>query len=164
MAADLSMQVREIVTETLASSGLEHRESRSGLFSATLPGTHKLSTECAIEVGRHTLSVRAFVCRNPDEQHERVYRWLLERNLKLARIAFAVDSAGDIHLVGRFGLDTVTPQLLDQVLGEVAEASDSSFNTILELGFETSIRREWAWRLSRGESTRNLAAFEHLRP
>ena len=46
----------------------------------------------------------------------------------------------------------------------VADTSDSSFNTILELGFAESIRREWAWRRSRGESTANLAAFTHLDP
>ena len=37
-------------------------------------------------------------------------------------------------------------------------------NTILELGFRTSIEKEWRWRVSRGESTANLAAFTHLRP
>ncbi len=42
------------------------------------------------------------------------------------------------------------------------EYSDSSFNTLLELGFASAIRREWAWRVSRGETTENLAAFEHL--
>ena len=42
--------------------------------------------------------------------------------------------------------------------------ADESFNTILELGFASSIRKEWAWRESRGESTRNLEAFKHLKP
>ena len=37
--------------------------------------------------------------------------------------------------------------------------SDESFNTILELGFASSIRKEWEWRLARGESTANLEAF-----
>jgi hypothetical protein len=46
----------------------------------------------------------------------------------------------------------------------VAEAADSGFNTILELGFASSIRGEWVWRRSRGESTANLAAFAHLDP
>ncbi|NED67276.1 YbjN domain-containing protein, partial [Streptomyces sp. SID10244] len=36
------------------------------------------------------------------------------------------------------------------------------FNTLLEIGFLASIQREWAWRVSRGESLRNLLAFEHL--
>jgi hypothetical protein len=30
------------------------------------------------------------------------------------------------------------------------------------MGFLTSMRREWAWRTSRGESTRNLEAFRAL--
>ena len=31
--------------------------------------------------------------------------------------------------------------------------------TALELGFASSIRREWAWRAKRGESLANLRAF-----
>jgi hypothetical protein len=46
----------------------------------------------------------------------------------------------------------------------VIEAVDFDFNTLLELGFRTSIEKEWKWRLSRGESLKNLQAFEHLRP
>ena len=41
----------------------------------------------------------------------------------------------------------------------VGTYADESFNTILELGFATSIRKEWEWRKDRGESTRNLDAF-----
>ena len=48
------------------------------------------------------------------------------------------------------------------MLGTVLEASDSDFNAILERGFADAIRREWAWRTSRGESVRNLEAFRHL--
>ena len=44
----------------------------------------------------------------------------------------------------------------------VLEAADSPFNELLALGFLTSMRKEWAWRISRGESTRNLEAFRHL--
>lgn len=164
MAGAERERVQRVVEDELTSSELEHRSRGDGLWSVTLPGTAKLSTECALEIGQHSLHVRAFVCRHPDEQHERVYRWLLERNLKLAPVAFAVDAAGDIHLVARFPLAVVTADLLDHVVGQIAETADASFNTILELGFESSIRREWAWRLDRGESTRNLEAFEHLRP
>ena len=37
--------------------------------------------------------------------------------------------------------------------------ADESFNSILELGFASSIRKEWEWRTLRGESTENLEAF-----
>jgi hypothetical protein len=74
-------------------------------------------------------------------------------------VAFAVDHLGDIYLTGRLPLSAVTPDEVDRLLGSVLEYADGSFNTILEMGFETAIRREWAWRTSRGESTANLAAF-----
>ena len=79
-------------------------------------------------------------------------------------VAFAVDSAGDIYLDGRLPLSAITVEELDRVLGAVLTYADESFNTILELGFASSIRKEWEWRESRGESTRNLDAFKHLRP
>ena len=40
-------------------------------------------------VGDHALAVHAFVCRNPDENHEGVYRWLLEPQPQLYGVAFA---------------------------------------------------------------------------
>ena len=103
--------------------------------------------------------MHAFVGRQPDENHERVYRWLLERNLKMFGVSFAVDAVGDIYLDGRLPLRAVTPDEVDRLLGAVLTYADESFNTILELGFATSIRKEWEWRKSRGESTRNLEAF-----
>ena len=153
-----------VVREVLAGLGLPWSESRPGLFSVTLPGTAKLSTECGLEVGDHGLAVRAFVVRRPDENADAFHRWLLQRNLKLRTVAFAVDAAGDVHLVGHLALEAVSPDAVDRVLGEVAETADDSFNPLLELGFAASIAREWAWRRSRGESTANLAAFAHLAP
>ena len=128
-------------------------------FSLTLPGEKKLQTPVRLDVGEHALGVHAFVCRNPDENHVRVYRWLLERNLRLFGVSFAVDHHGDIYLDARLPLSAASPDDLDRVLGTVLAVADESFNTILELGFGTSIRREWDWRVSRGESTANLEAF-----
>jgi hypothetical protein len=156
--------VRDVIATTLDEAGLEYVRHGDDVFEVDLPGERKLKTTTRLEIGRHALGVHAFVARNPDENHEGVYRWLLERNLKLYGVAFAIDSAGDIYLDGRLPLHSVTPDEVDRLLGAVLAASDDSFNTILELGFASSIRKEWEWRTSRGESTKNLAAFEHLRP
>lgn len=154
----------EIVREHLTGSGVEWVESSPGRFSVELPGERKLKTSCSLAVREHSLVVNAFVARHPDENPDGVHRWLLERNARLSGVAFAVDAAGDIYLVGRLPVHAVTPAELDRLLGVVLDAADSSFNPILDLGFAESIRREWRWRLARGESTRNLASFEHLRP
>jgi hypothetical protein len=151
--------VLDTIRAALAAAGIDAAEPRPGTFVFDLPGEKKLSTPCQFVVGDHALAIHAFVCRNPDENHEGVYRWLLARNLRLYGVAFAIDHAGDIYLDGRLSLDAVTPDEIDRILGAVLTYADESFNTILELGFATSIRREWAWRISRGESTRNLDAF-----
>ena len=102
------------------------------------------------------MRVEAFVCRKPDENHEGVYRFLLKRNRRLYGVAYTLDNVGDIYLVGRMALDSVTPDEIDRILGQVLEAVDSDFNTLLELGFRSSIQKEWEWRVSRGESLKNL--------
>jgi hypothetical protein len=147
-----------------AVADLEHEEAAPGTLVVQLPGEKKLKTTVSLVVGAHSLSVNAFVARHPDENHEAVYRWLLERNARLYAVAFAVDHLGDVYLAGRLPLHAVTPDEVDRILGAVLEASDSSFNTILELGFASSIRKEWAWRIARGEPTWNLQAFRHLAP
>ena len=79
--------------------------------------------------------------------------------MRMYAVAFALDAAGDIFLDARLPLAAVTAEEVDRLLGVVLTSSDESFNTILELGFATSIRREYEWRLARGESLRNLEAF-----
>ncbi|MFD3972440.1 YbjN domain-containing protein [Streptomyces cyaneofuscatus] len=151
-----------VIEATLDGAGLAWESPAPGTYVVTLPGTRKLSTTCSLIVGNHSLSVNAFVVRHPDENDAEVHRWLLERNLRLFGVSYAIDSLGDIYLAGRLPLAVVTPEELDRLLGVVLEAADDSFNTLLELGFASSIRKEHAWRVSRGESTRNLDAFSHL--
>jgi hypothetical protein len=149
---------------SLVAAELEFEEPQPGTFVVVLPGERKLKTTCSLVVGAHSLSLNAFVARRPDENHEAVYRWLLERNTKMYAVAFALDHLGDIFLTGRVPLASITPDEVDRLLGAVLDYSDSAFNTILELGFASSIRKEWAWRRLRGEPTFNLEAFRHLAP
>ncbi|MFD5517135.1 YbjN domain-containing protein [Streptomyces sp. NPDC127066] len=151
-----------IIERVLTEAELEWESPGAGSYVVKLPGTRKLSTTVSLIVGKHSLSLNAFVIRHPDENHEAVHRWLLERNLKLYGVAYAVDSLGDVYLAGKLPLTAVTPEEVDRLLGSVLEAADGSFNTLLELGFASAIRKEYAWRVSRGESTRNLDAFTHL--
>ncbi|MER7465759.1 YbjN domain-containing protein [Streptomyces sp. NPDC097981] len=151
-----------IIESTLTQAGLDWESPETGSYVVQLPGTRKLSTTCSIRVGRHSLSVNAFVIRHPDENEAGVHRWLLERNLKLYGMAYAVDRLGDVYLAARLPLSVVNPEELDRLLGTVLEAADGAFNTLLELGFASAIRREYEWRVSRGEPTRNLDAFKHL--
>jgi hypothetical protein len=74
-------------------------------------------------------------------------------------VSYSIDSVGDIYLTGRLGHGAISPEELDTLLGSVLTYADEHFNTMLEIGFGSSIRREWDWRVKRGESLRNLEAF-----
>ncbi|WEH34245.1 YbjN domain-containing protein [Streptomyces sp. AM 4-1-1] len=162
--ADVSQETAaaRVIEATLKDAELEWENPEPGSYVVTLPGTRKLSTTCSLRVGKHSLSLNAFVIRHPDENDAAVHRWLLERNLRLFGVSYAIDSLGDIYLVGKLPLSVVTPDELDRLLGTVLETADGSFNPLLELGFASAIRKEYAWRVARGESTRNLDAFTHL--
>ena len=152
-------EAADTIRKALADGELDWEETGEGVFDVVLPGQRKLQTPVRLEVGPHALSVHAFVCRRPDENFEAVYRWLLERNLRMFGVAFALDALGDIFLDARLPLTVVTADELDRLLGSVLTYADDSFNQILELGFASSIRKEWEWRIANGESTANLEAF-----
>lgn len=148
-------------------STLDEREvtwERTGdtSFVVTLPGSHKLKTLCNLIVGDHAVRVEAFVMRQPDENREQLWTWLLQRNARMYGVAFATDAVGDVYLIGRVSLDAVTPTEIDRLLGAVLSYADESFDPMLEIGFGSAIRREWAWRVARGESLENLKAFAHF--
>jgi hypothetical protein len=159
--------VQRVIEDALRASELtyaEHPRVKGGLpgLVVELPGERKLKTNTILSIGEHSVRVEAFVCRQPDENHEGVYRFLLKRNRRLYGVAYTLDNVGDIYLVGRMSLASVDADEIDRVLGQVLEAVDSDFNTLLELGFRSSIQKEWEWRVSRGESLKNLEAFAHL--
>jgi hypothetical protein len=149
----------DVIRTALKEAELDFAEPQPEQFFVKLPGTHKLFTNAWLIVGQHGLLVEAFVCRKPDENHEDFYAFLLRRNTKMFAVSFALDKAGDVYLVGRLPYSGITPEEVDRILGSVLQYSDESFDLLLEIGFVTSIRKEWAWREKRGESTANLKAF-----
>ncbi|PBC57232.1 YbjN domain-containing protein [Rhodococcus sp. ACPA1] len=155
-------ELAEVIESALTEREMDFTRKDSTHFIVELPGERKLKTTTLLTVGKHGLRVEAFVCRKPDENFEGVYKYLLRRNRRLYSVAYTIDKIGDIYLVGQIAEHAVTADELDRILGQVLEAADGDFNTLLELGFAGSIKREWEWRVSRGESLANLKPFEHL--
>ena len=155
------MSAVKTIADYLQSTGVDFEQDKN-TFLVTLKGEKKLQTHCALIVGDHSLSINAFVIRKPDENEDQVHHWCMTKNAAMYGLAFAINQLGDIYLVGRLPLDAVNEKELDRLLGSVLQYSDSAFNPLLEIGFANAIRREWAWRLTRGESLANLEAFAHL--
>ena len=158
----MSLNPHDVIEDFLTSHDLDFEKQGPNTFMVTLPGEKKLQTHCALVIGDHSLSINAFVIRKPDTHEDAVHKWCMAKNASMYGIAFAINELGDIYLVGRLPLNAVNAQEIDRLIGSVLQYSDSSFNPLLELGFADAIRREWAWRVSRGESLANLEAFKHL--
>lgn len=161
-----AQQAYTVIEATLRDRDIEFSEHQGPdgrpALVAVLPGERKQKITTTLTPGEHSVRIEVFVCRRPDENIEGVYRYMLKRNRRLYAVAYTIDEMGDIYLVGRVALHAITPDEVDRLLGQVLEAVDKDFNVLLELGFRTSIQKEWAWRTSRGESLKNLEAFEHL--
>ena len=108
---------------------------RAGVFSVDLPGERKLKTDG--DAGAAGAGARHPRVRRPAPGREPRGR------LPLAAGAEPQDVRRGLrggppgrHLPdGRVALQSVTPAEVDRLLGAVLEYADSSFNTILELGF-----------------------------
>jgi hypothetical protein len=154
-----AMAASEVLGTVLDELGLPYEHPEPDAFLVRLEGQHKLATMTWLTAGQHSLRVEAFFCRQPDENHADFYRFLLERNGRMYGVHFSLDRTGDVYLTGRLPLEAITVGEIDRLLGCVLSYADETFDQALKLGFGSAIRREWAWRESRGESLANLRAF-----
>ena len=150
------------IEAALAGLGVSFETPRPGAYLVRLEGQHKLATMTWLIAGAHSLHVEAFFCRQPDENHDRFYRFLLERSGGMFGVGFALDPIGDVYLVGRLPLASITTGEIDRILGCVLSYSDDNFDQALMIGFPSAIRKEREWRIKRGESLANLQAFARL--
>jgi hypothetical protein len=153
-----SEQLGSILTEL----GVGYESPQPGAYLVRLEGQHKLATMTWLIAQAHSLHVEAFFCRKPDENHAEFYRYLLERGSRMFGVHFALDPVGDVYLVGRLPLAAISAEEVDRLLGCVLSYSDENFDQALMIGFASSIRREYDWRVKRGESLANLSAFARL--
>jgi hypothetical protein len=155
-------EIAEVIRATLDDRDVRYDDAGGSAYVVKLEGTHRLLTAVRLVVGDQSLLVEAFFVRKPDENPEEFYRFLLERNGRMYGVHFAIDARGDVYLIGRLPLLAVTPDEIDRLLGCVLTYADETFDAALEIGFADSIRREWQWRMSHGESVENLRAFSRI--
>jgi hypothetical protein len=154
----------DVVRRWCEQAGVEWEQTGPTDLVVVLPGEQKLRTTVSVSAGAAAITFNAFVMRHPAENVAAIMRWLLERNRRIFGLAYAIDQLGDIFLVGTLPARGLDEDAVDQLMGSVLMHADQVFNHLVEMGFESSIRAEWAWRLRAGESTANLAAFAHLAP
>lgn len=115
-----------------------------------LSGQWRRSMPVLFDVEERHLRFRALLASALDENHERAYRYALQRNERAHDVRFALDGDQNVLLVGRIPLEVVDEDALDELLGELVQTADETFNQLLGTGFEAYVEREQAWRRQAG--------------
>ena len=86
-----------VIDDFLDSHDLNYEQKDENTYLITLPGDAKQQTHCALIIGDHSLSINAFVIRKPDENKDKVYEYLLNKNASMYSIAFAINELGEYY-------------------------------------------------------------------
>jgi hypothetical protein len=136
----------QVIEQWFEQSDLEaEREGETGWLTV-LSGERKRTIPVFLELGEHTLMIESFFLAAPDERHDEVYRYLLQRNLRTYNMRFALYDSGDVMLVGVLPHHAVTVEELDRTMGQLLYIADESYWPAIRLGFTGYIEREQAWR------------------
>lgn len=88
------------------------------------------------QLKQRTLAYETYVMPAPEENHQRFYEHLLERNLGLFGAAFAIGEEGAIFLRGALHNELVTvDDELDRVLGSLYAWVEQFFQPALRIGY-----------------------------
>ena len=128
----MAIDPRAVIEEFLDSHDLDYDRGDENTFLVTLPGETKLQTHCALVVGDHSLSINAFVIRKPDENEAGVHHWCMTKNASMYGVAYAINTLGDIYLVGRLPLNAVTDREIDRLLTSQGEFLNVGYSNILD--------------------------------
>ena len=144
------MPLAQVIPATSTISASSGARPRGGSSSRPCPANAKLKTVTALTIAGDTLLLSAFVIRNPGREPRRGLQAPAAPQPAPARTRVCHRSRRDVYVTGRCPARLIDADYLDHLLGVVLEASDAPFNELLVLGFLTSMKKEWAWRVARG--------------
>lgn len=84
-------------------------------------------------IGERTVRFEAYLLPSPPPPAADTYRFCLARNWRSWPASIAIDSQGDLFVIGRIGLDRLSHQTLDEAVGAVYETIELSFRPLLSL-------------------------------
>jgi hypothetical protein len=115
---------------------------RGDFWYVRIPGSARSWIPFEIEVGERSVKVTSHVIIEPDENHKEVYELLLRHNHRASGSYFSIDGKeGVICLVNRVSLVDFDELKLDEVVGSMIEETETTFRTILGLGFASRLKK-----------------------
>lgn len=95
-----------------------------------------------IAMGKRTVKLTSHVIIEPVQRQSDVYKFLLRHNHRADGVAFSFEGKeGVICLVARIPLSELDTEKLDLCVGRIVEATETTFRSILEMGFGSRLRK-----------------------
>ena len=88
---------------------------------------------------QRTLHSETYVMPAPEENHARLYEYLLRQNPRLHGAAFGIGDEDAVFLTGQIGNDAVDDDELDRILGSLYAWVERFFTPALRIGFASRL-------------------------
>ena len=95
-----------------------------------------------MELRQRTLRYETYLLPAPEENAAAVYEHALRHNHELFGAAFTIGEEDAIFLRGHLPAEAVTDAELDRVLGSMYALTERHFRPLLELAFESRLKRD----------------------
>lgn len=141
---------RAVLLAALSAAGLEVDGVGDHRWTTMLSGEWKRTIPVLLELGDRRLTVTSLFSGVPDEGHAEVYRILLQRNQHAGVVHFALDDEGHLVLTGSVPLAALDEDAVDELLGQLLDTADRTYNAVLRAGFATYLAAEQRWRAGVG--------------
>jgi len=93
------------------------------------------ATTIYFDLHERTLRYEVYFLPAPPEPAAELYEFLLKRNHTMYGARFSLGPDGDIYLVGRLGLEHLTEEELDRIIGVLYELTERWFQTVVALAY-----------------------------
>ncbi len=90
-------------------------------------------------LGQRTLHYDSYFLPAPEENQADFYAHLLTRNRTMFGGAFNIGDEGAIYLAGQLGVESVTDDELDRILGSFYQWTEQFFRPALRIGFASRL-------------------------
>jgi hypothetical protein len=87
------------------------------------------------DLHQRTLRYELYFLPDPHANHERIYRFLLQRNHALYGARFSIGPDGDLYLTGRTLLEHLDVEELDRIIGVLYEIVEQWFPAVVQMAF-----------------------------
>ena len=142
----MSAGAAEAIERFLERSELPYARAGEGRWTFQLKGERKLTIPVGVAITGDRVMFESFFMRRPQENADRFYELLLRRNLRSYGVHFALDTIGDVYIVGQRAVKGLDEEELDRIVGAILMEADGLFNAAIEVGFESYLEADMRWR------------------